>query len=160
MIFKNEAQLKSFLLAKCHNAIIQAEEKVYSVIDSFLQKFYSWEPEEYIRTKQLLHSLVRTGVKQVGDGFIAEIYFDASRLSYEQGLTPLKHTAEHGKYGWATWDGQKVLDVAMTDNLPHGRYAGADNNEPIWTSSMNELGNIWSLLEQELKAQGIPIKKR
>ena len=159
MTFKNEKELKDFLLQKCNVAIAQAEEKVNSVIDSFLQNFYSWEPKEYIRTRQLLHSLVRTGVRQVGNGFVAEIYFDVGKLNYDQGMMPLKHTPEHGRYGWATWDGQKVLDVAMTDGLPHGRYAGADNNESIWTSSMNELGNILDLLEQELRAQGIPIKK-
>ena len=103
--------------------------------------------------------MVRKRTKKVGKGYEAEVYFDVSKLNYDQGLMELKHTPEHGMYGWATWDGQKVLDVAMTDNLPHGRYRYADKNEPIWTSSMNELGNIWDLLEVELRKQGIPIKK-
>ena len=157
--FRNEKELEDFILDKCKVAISQAEERVYSVIDSFLKNFYSWEPEEYKRTYQLLKHFVRKGVKKVGKGYEAEVYFDIDKINYDQGLMELKNTSIHGKYGWATWDKQKVLDVTMTDNLPHGRYAGADKNEPIWTSSMNELGDMLSLLEVELKKQGIPIKK-
>lgn len=158
-VFKSEKELEDFILAKCKDALTQAEQRVYSVIDSCLKNFYSWKPEEYKRTNQLLKSLVRKRVKKVGKSYEAEVYFDVSKMHYEQGLMELQHTSEHGMYGWATWDEQKVLDVAMTDGLPHGRYAGADKNEPIWTTSMNKLGDIWVLLEKELRKQGIPIKK-
>ena len=50
--FKNEKELEDFILAKCKVAVAQAEERIYSVIDSFLKNFYSWEPEEYKRTYQ------------------------------------------------------------------------------------------------------------
>lgn len=155
MIIKSQEQLEELLLSKCHKAVAAAEERVYSVIDSFLQNFYEWEPDEYIRTYQLLHSLVRTGIKKVGNGYEAEVYFDLSKLNYKKGLVKL----QSGGYGWSNLSNEEILDVAMTDSFPHGRYTGADNNEPIWTSSMNELGNILELLETELKKQGIPIKK-
>lgn len=141
MIFKNEKQLKNFLLAKCKNTISQAEEKVYRVIDGCLNQFYSeWEPDQYIRTSQLLHSLVRSGIKQTANGFEAEVYFDASLLNYTTG----------------SWDGETVLKVAMESNVPHGGYMAGT---AIWSESKEMLGNIWSLLEQELRVQGIPIKK-
>ncbi len=156
MILKNEAQLKSVLLSKIKSAVVQAEEKVHRTIDSCLQQFYNeFTPDEYIRTKQLLHSLVRSGVKQVGNGFEAEVYFDVGKLNYEQGVMPLQHTSEHGMYGWATWSNQTVLDVAMTSALPHGGYA---SGTAIWTESMNRMGNVLKLLEQELRKQGIPMK--
>ena len=160
MIFKNKKQLEDFLMAKCQSAIIQAEEKVHRIIDDCLKQFYSeFKPDEYIRTQQLLHSLVRSGVKQNGNGFEAEVYFDVGKLNYDQGVVPLQHTAEHGMYGWAEWDAETVLRVAMTGDyggLPHGGYEGGT---AIWTESLKRLGNIFELLKQELVAQGIPIKK-
>lgn len=151
MVFKNEEQLKSFLMAKCKNAIVQAEEKVHRIIDGCLQQFYSeFKPDEYIRTQQLLHSLVKSGVKQVGNGFEAEVYFDVGKLNYATGVVPTQNGT-----GYATWSGQKVLDVAMTSKLPHGWHAGGT---AVWTESIARLGNIYQLLEQELRKQGIPIK--
>lgn len=154
MIFKNEAQLKSFLLERCKNAVIQAEEKVHKIIDACLKQFYSeFSPDEYIRTEQLLHSLVKSAVKQVGNGFEAEVYFDVGALSYQTGVIETQHGT-----GFATWDGETVLRVAMTGDYggkPHGGYA---TGTAIWTESMMRLGNIFELLKQELIAQGIKIK--
>lgn len=157
MVFKNEKQLKDFLLAKCKNAIVQAEEKVHRIIDDCLKQFYSeFKPDEYIRTQQLLHSLVRSGIKPSpsGNGFEAEVYFDVGSLNYDQGVVPL----QSGGYGWAEWDAETVLRVAMTGDyggLPHGGY---EDGTAIWTESLKRLGNIFELLKQELVAQGIPIK--
>lgn len=157
MVFKNEKQLKYFLLAKCKNAIVQAEEKVHRIIDDCLKQYYNeFDPDEYIRTQQLLHSLVRSGIKPVGNGFEAEIYFDVGSLNYDQGRVLL----QSGNYGWAEWDAETVLRVAMTGDyggLPHGGYEGGT---AIWTESLKRLGDIWHLLEQELRAQGIPIIKK
>lgn len=141
MVFKNEAQLKNFLMAKCKNAVVSAEEKVHRTIDTCLKRFYDeFDPDQYIRTEKLLHSLVKSGVRSSGNGFEAEVYFDASTLNYTTG----------------SWSGETVLNVAMKSNVPHGGYAGGT---PIWTTSMEILGDIFKLLEQELKAQGIPIKR-
>ena len=153
MTFKNEKQLKSFLLAKCKNAIVQAEEKVHRIIDDCLRQFYSeFNPDEYIRTSQLLHSLVKSGVKSSGNGFEAEVYFDVGLLNYDQGAVRL----QSGGYGYATWDEETVLRVAMESDVPHGGYAGGT---AIWTESIKRLGDIWSLLEREFKVQGVPIKR-
>lgn len=141
MVFKNDAQLKSFLMSKCKNAVISAEEKVHRIIDSCLHRFYDeWKPDQYKRTSQLLHSLVKSGVKQVGNGFEAEVYFDASLLNYTTG----------------SWDGETVLKVAMESDVPHGGYM---SGTAIWNESQSILGDIWTLLEKELKAQGVPLKK-
>ena len=155
MIFKNEKQLKDFLLIKCKNAVVQAEEKVHRIIDNCLQQFYSeFDPDEYIRTSQLLHSLVRSGVKPSGNGFEAEVYFDVNALNYETGVVQTKHGT-----GYATWDAETVFNVAMTGSYggkPHGGYI---EGTAIWTESLKRIGDVWSLLEQELKAQGILVKR-
>lgn len=150
MVFKSIEEFESYVLAKCGNAVASAEQKVHSVIDSFLSTYYGeFAPDEYIRTNQLMHSLVRTGVKSTGNGFEAEVYFDVGKLNYKQGLVPL----QSGRMGYATWDGGKVLDTAM-----HGSHGGYVGGTPIWDASMTQLGNILELLKQELIKQGIPIK--
>lgn len=156
MIFKNQKELKDFLLAKCKNAIVQAEEKVHQIIDGCLKQFYNeFEPDEYIRTEQLLHSLVKSEIKSDGkNGYKAEVYFDVDSLNYQNGRIETQ-----SGYGYANWDKDTILDVVMTGSysgLPHG---GRAKGTAIWTKSQAMIGDVWKLLEQELRAQGIPIKK-
>lgn len=154
MVFKDEKQLEAFLLTKCKAAVVQAEQKAYRIIDGCLNQYYDeFDPDEYIRTQKLLHSLVKSNVKKVGKGFEAEIYFDEGKLNYENGVMPLQHTPEHGMYGWATWGASQVLDTAM--NGTHGGYIGGT---PIWKTSMSIIGNAYTLIKKELISQGIPIK--
>lgn len=150
MVFKNEKQLKEFLLSKCKIAISQAEEKIYRVIDGALKQYYDeFDPNEYIRTKQLLHSLVKSDVKRVGDGYEAEVYFDGNLMHYETDHVLRKS----GWYGSATWGAEEVLDTAM--NGSHGGYI---DGTAIWGTSKAVLGDIYTLIKKELIAQGIPIK--
>lgn len=150
MVFKNEKQLKDFLLAKCKVAIAQTEEKVYQVIDGALQQYYSeFEPTEYIRTQQLLHSLVKSDIKKVKNGYEAEVYFDSGLMHYET-----EHVLrKSGWYGSATWGAEEVLDTAM--NGSHGGYI---DGTAIWGTSKAVLGDICTLIKNELIAQGITIK--
>jgi hypothetical protein len=151
MTFKNEAQLKKFLARKCTSAVNNTRKKVHKEFAKNLDKYYSeFTPEEYIRTGALHGSLDSTAAINNGNGAEAKVFFNAP--SYQQGMMPLQHTPEHGRYGWATWSGEKVLDVAMTGGLPHGGYAGGT---AIFTESMANLGDIESLLMQELKNQGL-----
>lgn len=159
MVFKNQKELENFLLQKCKIAIIGTETKIHNIIDKCLKEFYAqFEPEEYIRTEQLLHSLVMSGVKKSGNGYEAEVYFDVDRLNYPKGETEL----QSGRKGYANWDKDTILDVVMTGSysgLPHGGYA---EGTAIWSVSQNTieiLGGVYKMIEEELKAQGIPLKK-
>lgn len=153
MIFKSEEQLKAFLLPKLQNAVTEAENKIYADIKSTLAQFYGeFTPAEYIRTNQLLHSLVKSNIKKTANGYEAEVYFDASMLNYEHDHILRKG----GWYGSARWDGGTVLDVAMESSVPHGGYATGTS---VWSVSLEKIGDVLALLEQKLRAQGIPIKK-
>lgn len=147
--FKNEAELKSFLLAKCKNAIAQAQEKVYQVIDKCLDQYYGeFKPDEYIRTQKLLNSLVKSDIRVIGSRVEAEVYFDEKQLVYQTGWIPTQHGI-----GYATWGAEEVLDTAM--NGSHGGYI---DGTAIWGTSHAILGDIYTLIKTELIAQGIPIK--
>lgn len=159
MVFKNEKQLEKFLLQKCKTAVAGTEQKVHNIIDKCLKQFYAqFDPDEYIRTEQLLHSLVKSEVKKVGNGYEAEVYFDKDALNYATGYMP----TQSGRTGYATWDTDTILDVTMTGSysgLPHGGYV---KGTAIWTKSqatIATLGGVYEMLERELKLIGVPVKK-
>ena len=163
MVFKNEKQLEAFLMQKCKAAVAGTERKVHDIIDKCLQQFYNeFEPEEYIRMGQLLHSLVKSGVKKVDNGYEAEVYFDVDGIHYQNGLVEIKSTASTGRMGKASWDKDTILDVVMTGSysgLPHGGYA---KGTAIWTKSQETiaaLGGVLEMLERELRMIGVPIVK-
>lgn len=152
--FSSTAEMKAYILNRSKTAVFNAREKVYHIINECLRVYYGeFEPEEYIRTMQLFYSLVRTDVKSTGNGWEAEVYFDASQLNYENGAMMLKHTPEHGRYGWATWGAEEVLDTAM-----HGSHGGYVDGTAIWDDSMGKLGNIIALIKQKLIEAGIPVR--
>jgi hypothetical protein len=138
MTFKNEAQLKKFLIEKCVKAVANTERKVHEEVAGNLNQFYTeFHPDVYERTGALFNSLESTGATQTSNGAVAEVYFN----------TP--------SYNTGTWSGETVLDVAMKSGVPHGGWA---EGTAIWTESMEKLGGrqgIKSLLKQELKKQGV-----
>lgn len=165
MKFKSEAELKKFLLAKCKEAVARTEQKVHSIIDMCLEQFYNeFSPIEYIRTEQLLHSLVRSGIEPNGkNGYKARVYFDADALDYKKGAVEIRSTGLTGRMGYAVWDTDTILDVVMTGSysgLPHGGY---QEGTAIWSQSqkgMQALGGVYEMLERELKTIGVPIVKK
>ena len=157
--FKNEAELKKFLLDKCKVAVAQAENKVYAIIKKFVIEFYrDYDPVLYERTNQLLYSLVKSNIKQTNNGYEAEVYFDLDELQY-------------AKFGWQRGNaptGEEVFEAAKQGL--HGaigdagggwsfRYVDGNNGVNIWYDPIQELdAKAIDTLVDMLKAQGIPIK--
>lgn len=148
MTFKNEAQLKKFLLDKCVKAVANVEEKIFEEFAGNINQFYTeFKPEEYIRTGALFDSLKVTGVKRAGNNVTSEIYFDTPH--YKHGWVPL----QSGGFGYSYWTDDYIFDVAMDGS--HGGHVGGT---AIWGDTMKSLGNrqgIKNLLLQELKRQGL-----
>ena len=152
--FRTETELKNYILKNSRSAIKVAQEQVYHIIGRFLNQYYNdFTPKEYIRTYQLLCSLVKSDIRSTGNGWEAEVYFDASMLNYEKGAVPLQHTPEHGMYGWATWGAEEVLNTAL-----HGSHGGYVRTPPIYGQSMNVLNaKAIDILEKSLIQAGIPV---
>lgn len=150
MTFKNEEQLRKFLLDKCANAVDNTKEKVHQEFVNNLNRFYAeYDPIEYVRTGALAGALESTNATKTGNSVTAKVYFNIPQ--YRHGWVPL----QSGEFGYSSWDDELILDVTMKSRYPHGGYAGGT---PIWTTSMRSLGNksgIRSLLKQELKKQGL-----
>ena len=150
MVFKNEAQLKSFLLAKCKSALIKTQEQVYQIIGRFLKAYYNdYSPEMYERTYQLYLSLVKSDIVPTSNGFEAQVYFDLDSLNYVTGNRPsgeqVMEAAAQGLHG------------AMGENLKYVQgYSGVDAwNTPKEIISAEAI----NVLKKMLIAEGIPIKR-
>lgn len=150
MIFKDEKQLKNFLMEKCKVAVIRTQNKIYEIIKKALAEFYQdYDPVLYERTYQLMQSLVKSDIRRVGSGYQAEVYFDLSGINYATGNMPtgeqVMKAASHGLHG------------AIGSDL---LYMHGDTGVDVWNTPMQEIdARAISMLVQELKAQGIPIKK-
>lgn len=148
--FSTSSALKKEILRRSNIAISNVRDEIYKVIDANLNIYYGeYDPVEYIRTQQLMRSLVKTNVFTTGSGVEAEVYFDAGALNYQNGEVLL----QSGNYGWATWGAEEVLDTAM-----HGSHGGYTDGTPIWDKSMSDLGNIISKIVKALIAAGLPVK--
>lgn len=149
MTFKNDNELKSFLLQKCKEAISQTQNKIYAIIKKSLVMFYQdYDPILYERTNQLLHSLVKSEIRQVGNGYRAEVYFDLSSIDYITGNMPtgeqVMKAASHGMHG------------AVGKDL---RYVPGDSGVDIWNSPMQIIDkDAIDMIVKALKAQGVPIR--
>lgn len=146
MVFKNEAQLKSFLLGKCRNAITNAQEKVYRIIDLYLQRYYAdYDPVWYDRTYQLLHSLVKSDIRKEGSKVVATVYFDLDYI-YNTGRNP---------------SGEQVMNVAAYGGHgAQGLKVVYGSGEDTWYTPLEILdAEAINILRDMLIAEGIPIKK-
>lgn len=149
MSFKNDNEIKKFLLQKCRTAISQTQNKIYAIIKKALVEFYQdYDPILYERTNQLLHSLVKTDVYQVRNGYRAEVYFDLSGINYMTGNMPtgqqVMKAASHGLHGAI---GRDLL------------YVNGEKGVDIWNTPIQEIDSrAVDMIVRELKSQGIPIK--
>lgn len=155
MVFNSIKAIEKDIEKKINKAMHDAQEKVHFIIDNFLNQYYNeFTPSEYIRTHQLLHSLVKSDVRKYGNSVQAEVYFDASAMNYENGFIKIKSTAETGQMGYATWGAHQVLDTAM-----HGTHGGYIKGTPIWDRSEAVLDRqAIDILVHSLQTNGIPIK--
>lgn len=146
MVFKNEEQLKSFLLQKCKNALIKSQEQVYQIINRFVKEFYAeYNPEMYERTYQLFSSLVKSDIIQTGSGYEAQVYFGLSSLDYVTGARPSGEQV----MGAAEWGRHGAMGLAVAD------FKGTS----IWHEPLEILNaQAINILKKMLISEGIPIR--
>lgn len=168
MVFKNEKELEAFLLKKCQKALAKTQEKVYKILEKFLNDFYKdytpgyytdWDGTEkfyhgYDRTYRLLQSLVKSEVIPSKNGYEAQVYFDYNYLNsrYPDGNQPSGEEVMaaaskglHGAIGEDYWYFQGKTGVGVWD--------GGSRN-PIKELDTKAI----KMLVDMLKAEGIPIK--
>lgn len=162
MTFNSMDELKNYILTHSQVAVEKARDKVAMVINHFLTQYYKeFEPDVYIRTYQLLCSLIRSDVKFINNGWVAEVYFDLDALDYSTRIVPPQFSWASSnntfhRENWTKENDEWVLETAMTGSYPHGDYA---KGTAIWTESIKVLKKDGiELLKQELIKAGIPVK--
>lgn len=153
MIFNNTKELKSYIFKKSESAMIQAQSKVYQIVNTFVKEFYvGYSPAQYERTYQLYQSLIKSDVQISGNSVTATVYFDASRLDYYMKMINGKESPNHG------WSAETVLNVAMISGVPHGGYSPAGGNG-IYLEAIAKLNQeAIKVLKDSLVSAGIPIR--
>lgn len=148
MVFKNEEQLKDFLLDKAGYALKNAQNEIYHIIQQFVKEFYAdYSPVMYERTYQLYNSLVKSGVEWNGsNGYKVYVYFDYDSLNYITGAQPSgEQVMEAAAYGGHGAEGLRVMSGNSGINIW---------NDPMQVISAEAIG----ILKRKLMEQGIPIK--
>ena len=165
MTFNSFEELKRYILSQSRVAIEKARDEMFKKIENVLLEFYEdFTPDVYVRTYQLLCSLVKEDVVSTGDGWRAEIYFDMDALDYSTRIVPqgqpwsawAKPENTFHREDWTGANTEWVFKTAMTGDLPHGGYAGGDN---IWDETKRVFNSEkLKVLKQALKKAGIPIR--
>lgn len=149
MVFKNEKELKEFMLKKCKLALAKTQEQAYQILHRFVKEYYEdYTPEMYERTYQLYRSLVKSRIISTSNGYEAQVYFDIGSLYYVTGNRPsgkeVMAAAEQGLHG-----------AIGSDFL----YRFGDTGVNIWNDPMQIIdARTIDILKNELIANGIPIK--
>ena len=149
-IFKNEKELERFLLPKLQAAVTRTQEQIYQILHRFVKEFYNdFTPEMYERTYQLFQSLVKSRIILTGHGYEAEVYFDLGSLYYTTGNKP---------YGHEVMDAAKQgLHGAIGDRF---LFKTGEIGVNIWNDPKQIIdAEAIRMLERELIAEGIPVKK-
>lgn len=108
----NINQIESIIRSKMKSALIQAQEKVYQVIHSWVKEYYSeYSPSVYVRTYQFYKSLVKSEIRETANGYECEIYFDMEAMDY---YMQSNKTANGSIVTFVndSWGGKEVVDSA------------------------------------------------
>ena len=160
MTFDSLDALKNYILSRSQVAIKMAQERVFKIIEDFLLKYYEeFSPEVYIRTYQLLCSLVKTDVKKTDNGWVAEIYFDVDALDYSMRVVPSQFSwaSPQNTYRRENWTHEN--DIAVFEMAAHGSHGGYTSGTAVWDDPIKVLKKEGiNILKQSLIAAGVPVR--
>lgn len=140
---KSTSQLEKLINTRIQKAVKMTRDYIYEMVHFHLMEYYrDYSPKSYMRTYQLLDSLVKMNVKVSGNMITAEVKIDEDYLNSE--------------YEIGDWTGLQVVKSAEAGL--HGGYAVGNGNATFWTNALEELGGesgIKALLIKNLKACGL-----
>lgn len=145
MVFKNEADLKNFLLNKIEDALYITGELVYEKADEKLAEFYAgYSPDYYPRTNQLRdNTLMFNPVESTHNGAEVTVGYTDQEVHYKHGNSAL------------------TVSNSMTGEYPHGGWEPA-GGKPIFMEllvDLYELGYADYALERGMQSVGLSVKR-
>ena len=147
--FRSSKELKDYIIGKSYQAMQRAEEYVYSLIDQYLHDFYNdYVPDKYKRTRQLLHSLVKSDIRKSGNGWESYVYFDCTSLKY---IKPSNKEPVDGI--------QVVSAAAKGEHGAEGLHTEFGTGVNIWNTPVEIINSEFiEKFKEYLIDAGIPVK--
>ena len=138
-------QLQKALMPTMANMTGVLAERVYEILNYFLQEYYnSYSPVYYRRQYDFLRSAIKVEPKVKGNKVIASVYIDTDHLDNY-------YNATGGEV--ASWANQGL----------HGGTVEGNNTPHVWDDTVkNTVGNgeLLKLAVDYLKSKGIPVSQR
>lgn len=155
MLFRSSAEMQNYILSHClKDAVQETMNKIEKIIEECVRKFYSeYSPILYERTYQLLHSYIKVNAIRSGNGYEAEIYFDAGTMNHA-----VKNLDTGDSFSNSGWSEETILETALAGSAPHGGWPPAGGNG-IWNDVLPLInGQVINWLKAELIANGLPVR--
>lgn len=141
----NMKQLQKALMPTMANMTGVLAERVYELLNYFLQEYYnSYSPVYYRRQYDFLRSAIKVEPKVKGNKVIASVYIDTDHLDNYYNATGEEV---------ASWANQGL----------HGGTVEGNNTPHVWDDTVkNTVGNgeLLRLAVGYLKSKGIPVSQR
>ena len=159
--FSSAAALKAYILRRSVTAVNEATNAARDTLDDCVDKFYSQEPEYYLRTDRLRSSLTAPAVTGNSNEVTGEVHFDEGMLDYPVGPISIKQPLPNGDtMGYSNYvnhgGSTAVLNAAMTGNAGTLNWT---NNTAIWNESIPVLrGKMYKELKDDLRKAGVPVE--
>ena len=138
-------QLQKALMPTMANMTGVLAERVYEILNYFLQEYYnSYSPVYYRRQYDFLRSAIKVEPKVKGNKVIASVYIDTDHLDNYYDATGEEV---------ASWANQGL----------HGGTVEGNNTPHVWDDTVkNTVGNgeLLKLAVDYLKSKGIPVSQR
>ena len=138
-------QLQKALMPTMANMTGVLAERVYEILNYFLQEYYnSYSPVYYRRQYDFLRSAIKVEPKVKGNKVIASVYIDTDHLDNYYDATGEEV---------ASWANQGL----------HGGTVEGNNTPHVWDDTVkNTVGNgeLLKLAVDYLRSKGIPVSQR
>lgn len=139
MKFTSTEQIKQYLLSRTKTAVAEVQEKVREIFQDFLDMYYDdYDPKEYVRTYQLLNSLVKSDIEPTGSGYRAVVYFDIDGLEYEEATG--RQVAETASYGRHGAESESVAGYSGINIWSHPLWVITEEQRAIFKNALIKAG--------------------
>lgn len=164
-LIKNKNDLNSLLKQIAQDMLLTTRDEIYKAIQKSIESYYSeYHPSVYNRTEKFLNSLVKTEIKQSGRELFCEVKIDEEYLKYTYPYTGKFNPSYPHHYDGRFAMGIDVVNWANRqfpdDDVPggnHGYTIDAGREDGFWDGTLEELGEILTLLKKNLELQGLNI---
>lgn len=164
-IIKNGADLDKLLKNIARNMLEKTRDKVYEAIYQSIKEYYmELNPTQYRRTYKFLSSLVKTDVVERGNELCCEVKIDEDYLKYTYPLTGQFYPSYPHHYDGRFAQGYDVVNWANR-KFPNDEFEGGNHgftvdtgrDDGFWDGTLEELGDIITLMKQNIQKQGIKV---